>query len=112
MRKTSPIAIFTAFYMSFTQQMVGVTAIVVYGGNIAGNVLPELQYQIGFIINTPQIITSLVLSYLLSKYGRKNILQVGMFTLVILNVIIAIAFLNQPANSTSSNAFSYIIFVG
>ena len=41
--KTPKMAIITAFFMAFTQQMIGVGAVVIYGGQIAGEVLPELK---------------------------------------------------------------------
>jgi len=35
-RKSPKMAIITAFFMSFTQQMIGVGAVCIYGGQVVG----------------------------------------------------------------------------
>ena len=86
------MAIITAFFMSFSQQMVGLGAVVIYGGQVVGEVLPSLKKEVGFIINIPQIMGAFLLSYLLSKYPRKVILQRGMIALMLANLMIGVGF--------------------
>lgn len=79
--------------MSFSQQMYGMGAVIIYGGQTMSESFPDIKNLIGLIINSPLIIASFILSYLLSKYSRKNILQIGTFSLSIINLVIAIGFL-------------------
>lgn len=54
--------------MSFSQQMYGMGAVIIYGGQTMSESFPEIKNLIGLIINSPLIIASFILSYLLSKY--------------------------------------------
>ena len=107
------MAIFAAFFMSFSQQMSGMGAVVIYGDQIAGEVLPELKSQVGFIINSPAIVSAFVLSYLLSRYSRKYILQIGMLSISLVNMMIGAAFLlHKDLNGGNPTWSSYIILIG
>ncbi len=92
MRKSPKMAKIAAFYMSFTQQMIGLGAVCIYGGEVVGQVLPSIKKLTGFIINSSQFIGLVLLAYLMPRYPRKTILQFGMLTLFIFDIIIAIAF--------------------
>lgn len=79
--------------MSFSQQMIGLGAVVIYGSQVSSKVLPKLSSYLGFLINSPQLVGSMALSYLLMRYERKMILQVGMTIIVGLNVVMGVGFL-------------------
>lgn len=91
-----------AFFMSFSQQMVGMNAVVIYGGQITTLVIPSLKNIFSLIINLPPIFSALVTSFLLSKYGRKKILMIGMLSIAIINLILGIGFLIKDDNQDIS----------
>ena len=78
--------------MSFSQQMVGMNAVIIYGGQITTEVIPSLKSIFSMIINIPPIFSALVISYFLSKYGRKKILMIGILCLGIINLILGVGF--------------------
>lgn len=73
--------------------MIGLGAVVIYGSQVSSKVLPKLSSYLGFLINSPQLVGSMALSYLLIRYERKLILQVGMAIIVVLNVVMGVGFL-------------------
>jgi MFS family permease len=78
--KGSIIPVMVAIHLAALQQLAGVNAIVVYGGDIASNATTgELSSLMPTIINFEQIIGGLLTSLLLKRLGRKSILQVGTF---------------------------------
>ncbi len=78
--KGTIIPVVVAIHLAALQQLSGVNAIVVYGGDIASNATTgELSSLMPTIINFEQIIGGLLTSLLLKRLGRKSILQVGTF---------------------------------
>jgi MFS family permease len=78
--KGTIIPVVVAIHLAALQQLSGVNAIVVYGGDIASNATTgELSSLMPTIINFEQIIAGLLTSLLLKRLGRKSILQVGTF---------------------------------
>lgn len=78
--KGTIIPVIVAIHLAALQQLSGVNAIVVYGGDIASNATTgELSSLMPTIINFEQIIAGLLTSLLLKRLGRKSILQVGTF---------------------------------
>ncbi len=78
--------------------MYGMGAVIIYGSSTTSSLFPEIKNLIGLIINFPIIIAAFTLSYLLSKYNRKTILQVGTLLMGFVNIMIAVGFLTQKRN--------------
>jgi hypothetical protein len=75
------------------QQMTGVNAVVVYGGDIAGQAASgELSLLMSSFINFEQVLTTFATGFLLIKFGRKVILQAGVLGLGVANLLIGIGF--------------------
>jgi MFS transporter, SP family, xylose:H+ symportor len=101
----SKIAIFIAMHLALLQQFVGINAVVPYGGEIAGEAIPSLKQIFPIIINLEQTLTAFLTSYLLSKIGRKKILQFGTAIGGISNGIIAVGFFIKDANDSLGSGF-------
>lgn len=104
-RGNSKIAIFIALHLALLQQFVGINAVVGYGGDIAGSAVPSLKSIFPMLINLEQVLTSLIVSYLLSRIGRKTILQIGTIVGAISTGIIAIGFFIHDSNTDVGNVF-------
>ncbi len=104
-KKPTRIAISIAIHLAVLQQFVGINAVVAYGGEIAGAVIPSIKSTFPIIINLEQVLTSLIVSYLLSKVGRKTLLQVGTALGAFATGIIAIGFFVKDSNSDLGSGF-------
>lgn len=81
-----------ALHLAILQQFVGINAVVIYGTEIAGSVFESMKNLIPVILNLEQTLTSLVTSYLLTRLGRKQILQGGTLVSIISLLMIGIGF--------------------
>lgn len=54
--------------------MCGVKAVIAYGGQIVGELRPELKLTMPIFINILQFVGSIFASFLLTKAGRKRLL--------------------------------------
>jgi mannose/fructose/N-acetylgalactosamine-specific phosphotransferase system component IID len=72
--------------------MVGMNAVIIYGGQITTEVIPSLKSIFPMIINLPPIFSALIISYFLSKYGRKQILMIGILCIGIINLFLGVGF--------------------
>lgn len=70
----------------------GINAVVAYGPQIAQKVFPDLANLIPVLLNLEQVLTSLTTSFLLSKLGRKTIMQAGTLAFVVSLAIISVGF--------------------
>lgn len=91
--------------MALLQQFVGINAVVAYGGEIAESAIPSLKSIFPMLINLEQVLTSLIVSYLLSRIGRKMILLIGTIVGAISTGIIAIGFFIHDGNADFGNVF-------
>ena len=83
-----------AINCALLQQLSGVNAVVVYAGNdVNSAVSGELAKLMPILINLDQLIATLLVSFLLTKYGRRTITLCGTFVEIIANCFIAIGFL-------------------
>lgn len=78
--------------LAILQQFVGINAVVIYGTEIASSVLPDLKNLIPVILNLEQTLTSLLTTYLLTRLGRKQILQAGTGVATVSLIMIGIGF--------------------
>ncbi len=81
-----------ACHLAVLQQFSGINGVVVYGGEIAGQAFPDLQNILPSIQNLEQVLACLVTSYLLSRFGRKTLLQFGSLGSAIANGFMAVGF--------------------
>jgi hypothetical protein len=86
------ITTIVAIHLALLQQFSGINAVGLYGGEIAGQALPDLAFYLPSFINMEQVLAVLVTSYLLSKFGRKTLLQFGAIGSAFSNGLIAIGF--------------------
>jgi SP family xylose:H+ symportor-like MFS transporter len=99
------VAVFIALHLALLQQFVGINAVVGYGGDIAGSAIPSLKSIFPMLINLEQVLTSLIVSYLLSRIGRKTILQIGTIFGAISTGIIGVGFFIHDSNTDVGNVF-------
>lgn len=92
------------------QQFVGINAVVIYGTGIAQDVLPDLAKIIPVVLNLEQTLASLLTSYLLTRLGRKIILQVGTLVSAICLGLIGIGFFIM--GNHESTTLTSIMIVG
>lgn len=104
-RSNTKIAIFIALHLALLQQFVGINAVVGYGGDIAGSAIPSLKTIFPMLINLEQVLTSLIVSYLLKSVGRKTILQIGTIVGAVSTGIIGIGFFIHDSNADIGNVF-------
>jgi MFS transporter, SP family, arabinose:H+ symporter len=71
---------------------VGISAVATYAGEIASGNLESFRAGLPSFINFEQVVTAIISSFLLKKYGRKLILQFGTIGAIITNLIIGIGF--------------------
>lgn len=81
-----------ALHLSLLQQFVGISAVATYAGEIADGNLSSFKPILPSIVNFEQVVTAIISSFLLKKYGRKLILQYGTVGAIITNFIIGIGF--------------------
>lgn len=70
--------------------MTGVNVVVVYGSEVVGEFMPNLKHMLPVLINLEPLVTAVMTSYLLSKLGRKIIIQVGTGVLAVMLVFIGV----------------------
>ena len=92
------IATFVAIHLAIFQQFCGINAVTVYGGDISGSAVPDLKKMMPSLINLVQLLPVFVTSYLLSKFGRKTILQFGALCQGTACGIIGVGFLIKEIN--------------
>lgn len=74
------------------QQFVGISAVATYGRAIAEGSLSNFKPILPSILNFEQVVSAALSSFLLTKFGRKTILQAGTMGAAIANLVIAIGF--------------------
>ena len=97
---------FIGINLSILQQLTGQIAVVPYGGYIVWLVMPELSTLMPVIYLTPSLICTMVVSFLLSRFGRKPVFQTGTFITFISLVLITIGFF------IDSDAGNILVIVG
>ena len=86
----------------------GINSVVGYGSKIVGEVIPDYKNLIPVFLNSEQVIAALVTTYLLAKFGRKTILQIGTLVAGLSLVLIAVGFLNQSFPDEVKNSLIII----
>ncbi len=104
-KNNNKITVFIALHLALLQQFVGINAVVGYGGDIAASAIPSLKSIFPMLINLEQVLTSLIVSYLLASVGRKKILLIGTMVGAISNGIIGIGFFIHDSNADVGNVF-------
>lgn len=95
----------------------GINAVVIYGTDIAASVFENLKNLIPVIMNLEQTLTCLVTSYLLTKLGRKQILQGGTAVGIASLILIGSGFLlrggsDHPDDTTTTTIGNVMILIG
>lgn len=90
-------------HLALLQQFVGINAVVGYGGDIVGEAIPSLKSIFPMLINLEQVLTSLIVSYLLSRIGRKLILMIGTIFAAISTGIIGIGYFIRDSYTDIGN---------
>lgn len=88
------MAILVALHLSILHQMCGVKAVIAYGGQIIGELKPELKLTMPIFINLLQCVGSVFASFLLTKIGRKKLLEMGSLAEAIGTCMIGVGFMN------------------
>ena len=95
-------------HLAVLQQFVGINAVIVYGSEIVSKVFPSLANLIPVFLNLEQIVGGLLSSYLLTKFGRKTLLQLGTVLAAFCLLIIALGFFIQDSSQNVANALIVI----
>ena len=80
------------FMLPFMQQMTGVNFLVTQTGKIIGKFDPTLEPYAALIVNSVQFVAIALSILVLSKVGRKPLLQFGNIGIGLINVILGILF--------------------
>lgn len=86
------IAIFLAIHLGLIQPFMGINPVVIYGGKILTDVLPNLNKVIPIFTTILPAITAIFTTELMRKYGRKTLLQVGALLMIIPLTMMCIGF--------------------
>lgn len=90
-------------HLAALQQLSGVNAIIVYGGDIASSATSgELSALMPSLINFEQVLGTFATGILLAKFGRKTILQVGTLLEGISCVLVGIGFFLKKGSEDSA----------
>jgi MFS family permease len=84
---------FVAFHLAFLQQMCGINVVIFYGSSILEDVVPGKGNLMQIFLNLCQVVGSLSTAYILTKVGRKTLLQIGTFISMIVLICLGIAYL-------------------
>lgn len=85
-----------ALHLSALQQFSGVNAIAIYAGNITSSVTSgTLGLLMPSLINFVQALGTFSTGLLLSRFGRKTVLQFGCLFEAVANIFVAIGFLTS-----------------
>jgi Na+/H+-dicarboxylate symporter len=90
------IAIFLAIHLGLIQPFMGISPVVIYGGKILTDVLPNLNKAIPIVTTLLPAITAAFTTELMRKYGRKTLLQLGALTLIIPLTVMCLGFAILP----------------
>lgn len=106
-----------ALHLALLQQFVGINAVVIYATEIAASVFSNLKNFIPVIMNLEQTLTCLLTSYLLTRLGRKQILQGGTFIAVISLLLMGVGFFvrggsDHPVEGTATTIGNIMIIGG
>ena len=108
------VRVILAVHLAVLQQFVGINAVIVYGSEIVSKVFPSLANLIPVFLNLEQIMGGLLSSYLLTKFGRKTLLQFGTVCAAFCLLIIALGFFIQDSTQNAANAlivFGLVVFM-
>ena len=89
-----------SIHLAILQQLVGISAVATYGRELAEGSLESMKAVFPSLLNFIQVVFAAISSVLLTKYGRKTILQFGTAGSAISNVIIAIGFWIDESHPT------------
>jgi Na+/H+-dicarboxylate symporter len=90
------IAIFLAIHVALFQQLTGVNSVALYGGKIVNDVLPDLNKIIPIFTTLLPAIAAAFTTSLMTRFGRKTLLQCGGVMLIIPLAMMCIGFGLEP----------------
>ena len=90
--ETAPVPIFTSIHLMILRQFVGINAVLAYGGGIVKKAIPGLRAIAPIVLTFETLLGAILSIYLLSKLGRRTILQFGTFILAVSTLLITIGF--------------------
>ena len=105
MEKGKKVRIMLAIHLAVLQQMVGVNSVVAYGTEIAAETMASLTRIIPVLLNGEQIVASVVSSFLLSRYGRATILNLGTLAAALSLTLIALGFIFKASMPELGSVF-------
>ena len=109
----SKIPILIAIYLSCIQKLSGINAISIYGGDIVSKTASKtLSDLIPSILNFEQVLGNIFAGLLLIKLGRKTILQFGLLSVTISNLLASIGFGLQYMSEYNSTVSLVFILIG
>ena len=99
--------------MAALQQLSGINAFVIYGGEIAQKATSEeLSALIPSLLNFEQVLGTFATGFLLITFGRKTILQFGTLFAGVSNVLIFIGFFLQEHTDAGKDSGQLFILLG
>lgn len=100
---------FCALHLPFQQQIIGIGVVIVYSGDIIKEIVPELFYYYATIVHTIGLFCVFLGLFLIQKFGRVVLLQVGACIIAVCLLIIGVNFLLQENKNPWLIAFSLIL---
>lgn len=102
MKQELPIAKKVALHLALLQQFVGISAVATYARALAEGSLSSFKPVLPSILNFEQVVSAVLSSFLLTRYGRKTILQVGTLGAGVANLVIALGFFISESHPSLS----------
>ena len=84
---------FVACHLAFLRQICGINVVIFYGISILEDLIPGKGNLMQIFLNLCQAVGSLSAVYILSKVGRKTLLQIGTFVSTTVLICLGIAYL-------------------
>ncbi len=81
------------FHLSFLQQFCGINIAILYGGEILNDAIPGKGNFMQIFLNCSQLIGCILTAYVMSKLGRKILIQLGTVISIIVLIGLGIAYL-------------------
>lgn len=98
------------------QQLSGINSIVFYGSAVLKDALPNLSSVVSCLISLLNLIVTIIVTPLIDKYGRKNLLLISSLGMTVWSAALAIGMMKDLAITASISAalfvFSFALGIG
>lgn len=101
-----------AIDLIFMQQFTGEVAIVPFGALIGGLILPDLSNLLPVLYIGVSLLAGIFVSFLLSRFGRKPVYQIGTLAAIVSLVLITIGFFTADTDTHEIDVGKILVLTG